>query len=69
MLGSKHEEDIAMPSKGMENSIFEKTEIVSCPQILEPNFHISGLEPSNVTKFSGNVWIHVLMLDAKYEEN
>jgi len=48
-----------MPSKVVANSIFEKNEIAS-------NFHISGLGPS---QFGINVWVHVLMLDAKYEED
>jgi len=42
-----------MPLKVMVNSIFEKTE----------------LGPSHVTKFGRNVWVHGLMLDAKYQED
>jgi len=53
----------------MANSIFEKTEIVSGLQIWNSNFHISGLGPSHETRFCRNVWVHVLMLYAKYKED
>jgi len=67
MSGSKYEEDISMPSKVM--AFLKKNRNRESPSNLEPNFNISGLGPSHMTKIGKNVWVHVLMLDAKYEED
>jgi len=67
MSGNKYDKDISMPSKVMTNSIFENIEIVRRPQIWTSIFISQDWDL--VAKFDLNVWVRVLMLDAKHEED